>query len=83
LDDPTAAPGTSASNSKNHLGKGQNVLFADYHVDFCARNDVGPGSDNIYATNGGSVSVKKLGKQFTTTTNLRTGDDIILVPARP
>jgi prepilin-type N-terminal cleavage/methylation domain-containing protein len=83
LDDPTATPGTTVSNSKNHLGKGQNVLFADFHADFYARNDVGPGNDNIYTTNGGAVSVKKLGKQLTVTMNLRTGDDIILVPARP
>ncbi len=83
LDDPTAAAGTKVSNSKNHGGSGQNVLFADFRVDFATRNDVGPGNDNIYTTNGGAVSVKKAGKQFTATTNLNTASDPVLAPARP
>ena len=36
LDDPTAPAGTPASNSKNHQGAGQNVLFSDGHAEFSA-----------------------------------------------
>jgi prepilin-type N-terminal cleavage/methylation domain-containing protein/prepilin-type processing-associated H-X9-DG protein len=80
-DDPTAAVGTAVSNSKNHGGTGQNVLFADFHVEFATRNDVGHGKDNIYTTKS-NVAVKKGGKQLTVTTNLDTENNQILVPAR-
>jgi type II secretory pathway pseudopilin PulG len=81
FDDPSAPAGTPASNSKNHGGSGQSVLFADFHVEFARRNDVGPRNGNIYAT--GTVFIKKGGKQFTVTTNVDTFSDPILAPARP
>ena len=84
LDDPTAPAGTPASNSKNHQGVGQNVLFSDSHVEFCVRNDVGPEHDNIYTASGNAITVKKGGKQLSATADLNSiADDTILVPARP
>lgn len=83
-DDPTAAPGTTLSNSKNHAGRGQNVLFADSHVEFSGRNDVGIKSDNIYTGDGGNLFVLTGGKALNSTARLNAdGDDVILVPARP
>jgi prepilin-type N-terminal cleavage/methylation domain-containing protein/prepilin-type processing-associated H-X9-DG protein len=35
-------------NSRNHSGKGQNVLFNDGHVDWCNNPFVGIARDNIY-----------------------------------
>jgi len=82
-DDPTAPPGTPASNSKNHGGAGQNVVFADGHVEFAQRNDVGVAGDNIYTGNGGTISVTPGGQRFNTTVSLNIGQDVIMVPARP
>lgn len=36
-------------NSRNHRGKGQNVLYNDGHVDFCTSPFVGIDRDNIWA----------------------------------
>jgi prepilin-type N-terminal cleavage/methylation domain-containing protein len=84
LDDPTAPAGKAASNSKNHGGTGQQVLFADHHVEFATRNDVGPGRDNIYTAVTGTISVKSGGTQLTSSTKLNTNPmDIVLAPARP
>jgi prepilin-type N-terminal cleavage/methylation domain-containing protein/prepilin-type processing-associated H-X9-DG protein len=81
---PTAGPGTAASNSKNHGGKGQNVLFADAHVDFVARNDVGRQGDNIYTADNNNLFVKAGGAKLSGTTNLNANPaDVILVPAAP
>ncbi len=49
-------PGTGGkSNSKNHEGDGQNVLFADGHVDWETSPLCGIGGDNIYTTRTGAV----------------------------
>jgi len=82
-DDPTAPAGTSASNSKNHGGVGQNVVFADGHVEFARRNDVGYCGDNIYTGNAGAITVMKGGQRFNTTASLNIGEDVITVPTRP
>jgi prepilin-type N-terminal cleavage/methylation domain-containing protein/prepilin-type processing-associated H-X9-DG protein len=37
-------------NSRNHKGKGQNVLFSDGHVAWCNNPFVGYNRDNIYTT---------------------------------
>ncbi len=44
-----------AGNSINHGGQGQNVLFADGHVAFCANPFVGFNKDHIYQNNAGVV----------------------------
>lgn len=83
-DDPTAMVGSAASNSKNHAGKGQNVLFADAHVEFSKRNDVGRGGDNIYTGDGDNLYVVTGGAKFNTITNLNANpSDVVLVPGRP
>jgi len=82
-DDPTATPGTPASNSKNHRGAGQNVVFADGHVDFARRNDVGYAHDNIYTGNANAITVSKGGQKFNSTTLLNVDQDVVMVPARP
>jgi len=83
-DDPTAAPGTPASNSKNHGGRGQNVLFTDGHVDFTMRNDVGSHGDNIYTGDNNALFVKTGGAKLSGTKNLNANsDDVVLVPAAP
>jgi prepilin-type processing-associated H-X9-DG protein len=43
-------------NSRNHGGKGQNVLFQDGHVTFCTTRDVGFGGDDIYVNKEGKVA---------------------------
>ena len=40
------------ANSANHGGKGQNVLYADAHVDFVNHPFVGSRGDNIYTVSG-------------------------------
>lgn len=82
-DDPNAAPGSSASNSKNHAGTGQNVLYQDGHVTFEHGNNVGVAGDNIYTGDGGNIVVENKRQMFNTTTHLNAGHDVILVPARP
>ena len=44
----TIAGGSKAWNSPNHQLDGENVGFADVHVDYSKRPDVGMASDNIY-----------------------------------
>ena len=41
------------ANSRNHEGDGQNVLYADGHVEFASSPFVGVGGDNIYAPGSG------------------------------
>jgi prepilin-type N-terminal cleavage/methylation domain-containing protein len=63
-------PGTPGDNSPNHEDKGQNVLFADVHVEFKTTRLCGPGGDDIYANAKGVVW------GFPVTT-----DDTLLLPA--
>ncbi len=46
---PKGDPNISTNNSPNHDGAGQNVGFADTHVDFCRDPYVGQGNDNIFS----------------------------------
>jgi len=81
-DDPTAT-GLPAGNSKNHKGKGQNVAFADDHVEFARRNDVGRGGDNIFTADGVNIYLLPGGAKLNQVANLNTNsDDVILVPGR-
>lgn len=85
-DDPRAAAGTAVGNSKNHGGAGQNVAYADGHVEFCHRHDVGFAHDNIYTANEDLITVLPATahiQRFSSTTSLNTGEDVILVPSRP
>lgn len=50
LRDPTASG--PALNSPNHRGAGQNVVFADGHVEFVRTSRVGQDNDNIFTTSG-------------------------------
>lgn len=50
-------PGTAdTSNSRNHEGRGQNVLFADGHVDWADSPLIGIARDNIYVNKQGQVN---------------------------
>jgi len=49
-------PNISTNNSPNHDGAGQNVGFADTHVDFSRDPYAGQGSDNIFTIRTGSNS---------------------------
>jgi prepilin-type processing-associated H-X9-DG protein len=46
----------SLSNSPNHGGRGQNVLFADGHVRFCTSREVGVGGDDIFVNRANRVA---------------------------
>jgi len=84
--DPTGPPGQSISNSKNHSGGlGQNVLFADGHIDFLKTNRVGQSGDNIFTAQNDTDYVSAGGTGFNTVPTLpQVGPfDIIMVPARP
>jgi prepilin-type processing-associated H-X9-DG protein len=72
-----------AANSGNHQSDGQNVVFADGHVDFSHRPDVGEANDNIYTLGDthsapGTQPVKTPLKITTMTDPF----DIYMVPAR-
>jgi prepilin-type N-terminal cleavage/methylation domain-containing protein len=63
--DPPGVPGAPVrqykeqlliGNSQPHLREGQNVLFADNHVDWAKRPDVGVRYDNIYTPYGGTIT---------------------------
>src|SRR5262249_3195921 len=41
-------PDPLVGNSRNHGGRGQNVLFQDGHVKFCSLRTVGVAGDDIY-----------------------------------
>jgi prepilin-type processing-associated H-X9-DG protein len=73
-------------NSGNHGGDGQNVVFADGHVAFKTRPDVGQTEDNIYTLGGATGPVDLGGTQPTRTTidiHTRAAPlDIYMVPAR-
>jgi prepilin-type processing-associated H-X9-DG protein len=58
----------AASNSNNHNKAGQNVLYADGHVEFQQSVNVGYQADNIYtAVAAGSVNYQSLSQTLTDT----------------
>jgi prepilin-type processing-associated H-X9-DG protein len=77
---PTASQQEMAkANSRNHQGTGQNVLYADGHVDFTTNPFVGVHQDNIYTAAGG------VDPNFTTTSPTiggipRWAGDSVLLP---
>jgi prepilin-type N-terminal cleavage/methylation domain-containing protein/prepilin-type processing-associated H-X9-DG protein len=48
-------PGVAGKNSKNHEGRGQNVLFADFHVQFFKTTTCGENGDDIYTNKAGAI----------------------------
>ncbi|HWE97977.1 MAG TPA: type II secretion system protein [Tepidisphaeraceae bacterium] len=65
-------PGTGGNeNSTNHEDRGQNVLFADGHVQWETSPLVGIDKDNIYTTRGGAVAASPVDAQ-----------DAVLLPAQ-
>ena len=69
-------------NSPNHQNEGQNVAFADGHVEFHRRPDI----DNIFSVSGTKATSEFGGTQPTTSPiNIQTPAppyDVVLVPAR-
>jgi prepilin-type processing-associated H-X9-DG protein len=68
------------ANSRNHGGAGQNVLFADGHVEFVTNPFCGAKKDNIYTVSGGADGAL-------TTSKIVTGlpawnGDSVLLPAQ-
>jgi prepilin-type N-terminal cleavage/methylation domain-containing protein len=54
-------PGTGAGkNSRNHEGRGQNVLFADNHVDWETKTNCGMNGDEIYTNKSGAVQASPI-----------------------
>jgi hypothetical protein len=87
-DDPTATPGTAASNSKNHGGQGQYVLYFDAHASWSDTNRAGAGGDNIYTAGGNAAYVATGGCMFNdpSPVNASLGADVIdviMTPAAP
>jgi len=71
-------------NSNNHTGgEGQNVAFADTHVEFTKNPYIGQGGDSIWTT-GGSASTTKYtsASSFTASTSTSTPYDVLMVPVR-
>jgi prepilin-type N-terminal cleavage/methylation domain-containing protein len=48
-------PGVAGKNSRNHEERGQNVLFADIHVEFTRDRYCGVSGDDIYTNKAGAV----------------------------
>jgi prepilin-type N-terminal cleavage/methylation domain-containing protein/prepilin-type processing-associated H-X9-DG protein len=54
-------PGTGAGkNSRNHEGRGQNVLFADGHVDWETTTKCGQNGDDIYTNKLGAIQASPI-----------------------
>jgi prepilin-type N-terminal cleavage/methylation domain-containing protein len=71
-------------NSNNHSGgEGQNVGFADTHVEFTKNPYIGQGGDSIWTTGGSASNTKYTSaSSFTASTTTSTPFDIIMVPVR-
>jgi hypothetical protein len=84
---PASAPSSNKLwNSGNHQGDGQNVAYADVHVDYTKRPDVGMANDNIYSF-GGSKGPTDLGGSQPIKSPILLPDtiepfDTYMVPAR-
>jgi prepilin-type N-terminal cleavage/methylation domain-containing protein/prepilin-type processing-associated H-X9-DG protein len=48
-------PGVPGKNSRNHEGRGQNVLFADFHVQWETTTACGVAGDDIYTNKAGAI----------------------------
>jgi prepilin-type N-terminal cleavage/methylation domain-containing protein len=48
-------PGIAGKNSRNHEGRGQNVLFADIHVQWETTTACGVNGDDIYTNKAGAI----------------------------
>jgi prepilin-type N-terminal cleavage/methylation domain-containing protein/prepilin-type processing-associated H-X9-DG protein len=48
-------PGVAGKNSRNHEGRGQNVLYADNHVEWTDTPKCGVANDDIYSNKSGVV----------------------------
>jgi len=70
-------------NSQNHEGIGQNVAFADAHVEWTKRPDVGQNNDNIWTTGtGGSQNAITTLGTIPTVTGSTAPFDVIMTPVR-
>ena len=68
-------------NSRNHKGEGQNVLYADGHVEFAKKPIVGVNYDNIYTMQSDYALVRSLlGKVPADMQGPLTETDSIIVP---
>ena len=48
-------PGIAGRNSRNHESRGQNILFADNHVEWTSSTHVGLNGDDVYTNKKGVV----------------------------
>jgi prepilin-type N-terminal cleavage/methylation domain-containing protein len=80
----TAANFPLTVNSNNHTaGEGQNVGFADTHVEFTKNPYVGQGGDSIWTSSpGGTPTVYTSASNFTAPATSSAPYDILLVPVR-
>lgn len=62
-------PGVAGKNSRNHEGRGQNVLFADFHVQWEKTTKCGINDDDIYTNKTGNIIASPI-----------DGTDAILLP---
>jgi prepilin-type N-terminal cleavage/methylation domain-containing protein len=70
-------------NSNNHTGgEGQNVAFADTHVEFTKNPYIGQGGDSIWTTGGSTSGTAYTTGGFTASTTTSTPFDVIMVPVR-
>jgi len=86
--DVTARTLTKAANSGNHQRDGQNVAFADNHVEFTRSPDCGQAHDNIFSTSGlpstgpaqyGGIPASRFSPQLTAD---KPPFDILMLPVR-
>jgi prepilin-type N-terminal cleavage/methylation domain-containing protein len=68
-------------NSSNHNGEGQNIGFADAHVEFQKKPTVGQNGDNVY-TNGSSSADPKFYQVSISSQGTSGAWDVELVPQR-
>jgi prepilin-type N-terminal cleavage/methylation domain-containing protein/prepilin-type processing-associated H-X9-DG protein len=68
-------------NSRNHNGEGQNILFADSHVEFLQKPIAGVNSDNIYTQQDGyNLENSLLGVKPDNLLGPWTNTDTIIIP---